>query len=90
MYVFPHVMTKYSDPDVVELINMAPFLDPRFGTQHLSQVEILVIKARIVTDGADVCAMPSGPAAASSEASFSTFLYTGIFQCLHVHLNLLK
>lgn len=35
--VLNYMMTKSSNPDVAELINMASFLDPRFRTQHLSQ-----------------------------------------------------
>ncbi|XP_038155642.1 E3 SUMO-protein ligase ZBED1-like [Cyprinodon tularosa] len=60
--VLDYLTTKYSDPDVVELINMASFLDPRFRTQHLSQEEIQVIKAKVVTEGEPVSATPSGPA----------------------------
>ncbi|XP_013860009.1 zinc finger BED domain-containing protein 1 [Austrofundulus limnaeus] len=67
--VLDYVTTKYSDPDIVELINMTSFLDPRFRTQHLSQEEIQIIKARIVTEGKSVPAMPSGPAAATCEPS---------------------
>ncbi|KAK0132046.1 Zinc finger BED domain-containing protein 1 [Merluccius polli] len=67
--VLDYVMAKYSDPEVADLINMASFLDPRFRTQHLSQEEILVIKARVVREGESVSAMPSGPAAATSETS---------------------
>lgn len=58
---------KNSDPEVAELINMASFLDPRFRTQHLSQEESLVIKARVVREGESVSAVPSGPDAVTSE-----------------------
>lgn len=75
--VLDYLTTKYSDPDVVELINMASFLDPRFRTQHLSQEEIQVIKAKVVTEGEPVSAMPSGPAAAAASETSPQSAETG-------------
>lgn len=75
--VLDYVTAKYSDPEVAEQINMASFLDPHFCTQHLSQEEILVIKARVVREGGSVSAMPSGPAASTSETSPSAEIAQG-------------
>ncbi len=62
-----YVNTKYNDLEVEELINMASFLDPCFCTQHLSQEEILVIKAGVVREMESLSAIPSDPA--TSETS---------------------
>ncbi|GLD63051.1 E3 SUMO-protein ligase ZBED1-like protein [Lates japonicus] len=68
--ILDYMNTKCSDPEDEELINMASFLDPRIRTQHLSQRDIMVIKARVVSSSREVelvSAMPSG--SATSETS---------------------
>ncbi|KAJ3595234.1 hypothetical protein NHX12_004538 [Muraenolepis orangiensis] len=58
-----YLNTKYKEPEIGELINIATVLDPRFRTQHMSQEEILVIKARVVGEVESLSVMPSGAAA---------------------------
>ncbi|KAJ3610146.1 hypothetical protein NHX12_022240 [Muraenolepis orangiensis] len=61
--ILDYLNTKYKEPEIEELINIATMLDPRFRTQHMSQEEILVIKARVFREVESLSVMPSGAAA---------------------------
>ncbi|XP_067270785.1 E3 SUMO-protein ligase ZBED1-like [Pseudorasbora parva] len=67
--ILDYMNTKYSDPEVQKLINMATFLDPRFRTQYLSQEEILVIRARVVREVESLSVKPSDAGSATPGTS---------------------
>lgn len=58
--ILDYLKTKYKNPEIEELINMATFLDPHFRTEHLNPEEILDIKAEVVREVESLSPMPGG------------------------------
>ncbi|KAM3850676.1 RING finger protein 17-like, partial [Diretmus argenteus] len=45
-----YLNSKYEDADTQELLDVASFLDPRYKTQYISEDNIPIIKARLVSE----------------------------------------
>ena len=53
--ILTYLDTKYSDPDVSELLNVSCFLDPPFTNEYIStSVEGAIVKDRLVREGVEM------------------------------------
>lgn len=48
--ILAYLSDKYSDPYTQELLDVAPFMDPRFKTQYISVDNIPAVKTRLKTE----------------------------------------
>ena len=49
--ILTDIESRYLDPEVDELLDLASFLDPRFKTEHICQENMDTIKARLQAEG---------------------------------------
>ena len=60
--ILTYLDTKYSDPDVSELLNVSCFLDPCFTSEYISaSVEVAIVKDRLAREGVEMLKLTAKP-----------------------------
>lgn len=52
--VCTYIQSKYCDPEISELLHTASFLDPRFKTDYIKDLDVAVVKERLIQEGVEV------------------------------------